>query len=99
MTPLLAVSQQQRIGLAVVLVMLVGWVIYLFSSARRTYVPGAELTTAPNRKQYYDDEGMEGPRLTRYLWWAFAMLAVAFSGTATRMRRSGGAAPVPAGVL
>lgn len=80
MTNLLAVSSQQRIGLAVVLVMLVGWVIYLLSVARRTYEPGAELTQAPNRKPYYDDEGMEGTRLTRYLWWAFAMLAISAVG-------------------
>ncbi|MDQ3897578.1 MAG: cytochrome c [Actinomycetota bacterium] len=80
MTPFLAVSPQQRIGLAVVLVMLIGWVIYLISSAKRTYQPGAELTTAPNRKPYFDDEGMEGPRLTKYLWWAFALLAISAVG-------------------
>jgi len=75
-TNFLAVSSQQRIGLAVVLTMLVGWVIYLLSASRRTYEPGSELTTAPNRKVYYDDEGMEGKRLTKYLWWAFATLAI-----------------------
>ncbi|MGI8984651.1 MAG: c-type cytochrome [Acidimicrobiales bacterium] len=80
MTTLLAVSSQQRIGLAVVLTMMVGWVIYLLGAARRTYEPGAELTTAPNRKSYYNDEGMEGKRLTRYLWWAFVMLAISAVG-------------------
>jgi mono/diheme cytochrome c family protein len=75
-TQLLAVSSQQRIGLAVVLVMLVGWVIYLLSASKRTYEPGVELTSAPNRKVYYDDEGMEGKRLTKYLWWAFGTLAI-----------------------
>jgi mono/diheme cytochrome c family protein len=79
-TNLLAVSSQQRIGLAVVLVMLLGWVIYLIGTARRTYEPGSELTQAPNRKVYFDDEGMEGKRLTRYLWWAFAMLAISAVG-------------------
>ena len=76
----LAVSSQQRIGLAVVLVMLVAWFVYLVSSARRTYQPGAELTVAPNRKPYFDDEGMEGKRLTKYLWWAFATLAISAVG-------------------
>ncbi|HEX3623303.1 MAG TPA: c-type cytochrome [Acidimicrobiales bacterium] len=80
MTPLLAVSQQQRIGLVVVVVMTIGWFIYLLSSARRTYEPGVELTTAPNRKPYFDDEGLEGRRLTKYLWWAFAMLAISAVG-------------------
>jgi mono/diheme cytochrome c family protein len=79
-TPLLAVSQQQRVGLAVVVFMIIGWVIYLLSSARRTYEPGVELTTAPNRKPYFDDEGMEGRRLTKYLWWAFALLAISAVG-------------------
>lgn len=80
MTPFLAVSAQQRIGLGVVLVMTVGWVVYLLSASRRTYEPGLELTEAPNRKPYYDDEGLEGPRLTRYLWWAFALLAISAVG-------------------
>ena len=80
MTNLLAVSSQQRIGLAVVLAMMVGWVIYLLSAAKRTYEPGSEITNAPNRKPYFDDEGMEGKRLTRYLWWAFAMLAISAVG-------------------
>jgi mono/diheme cytochrome c family protein len=79
-TNLLAVSSQQRIGLAVVLVMMIGWVIYLLSAAKRTYEPGSEITNAPNRKPYYNDEGMEGKRLTRYLWWAFAMLAISAVG-------------------
>lgn len=80
MTNLFAVSSQQRIGLAVVLVMMTGWVIYLLSASKRTYEPGSEITNAPNRKPYYDDEGMEGKRLTRYLWWAFAMLAISAVG-------------------
>jgi hypothetical protein len=73
---LLGATQQQRIGLWVVLVLTAGWVIYLVSTTRRTYEPGSELETAPNRKAYYDDDGLEGPRLTKFLWWAFAMLAI-----------------------
>ena len=69
-------TQQERVALIVVLILSVGWVIYLLNTARRTYKPGLELEVAPNRKPYYDDEGMEGPRLTRFLWWAFAMLAI-----------------------
>ncbi|MDP8937835.1 MAG: cytochrome c [Actinomycetota bacterium] len=73
-------ASQQRIALAVVLVMVIGWVVYLLSSARRTYEPGNELEIAPNRKQYFDDDRMEGSRLTKYLWWAFAMLAISAVG-------------------
>jgi len=79
LTVLLAASQQ-RIALAVVLVMMAGWVVYLISSARRTYEPGNELEIAPNRKQYFDDDRLEGSRLTKYLWWAFAMLAISAVG-------------------
>jgi mono/diheme cytochrome c family protein len=77
---LAAASQQRRIGLWVVVIMTMGWVVYLISSTRRTYEPGAELEVAPNRKRYFDDDVMEGPRLTKYLWWAFATLAIAAVG-------------------
>lgn len=76
MIPMLGVLSQKRVAFIVVLVLILGWVLYLISTARRTYEPGAELEIAPNRKRYYDDDAMEGPRLTRFLWWAFAMLAI-----------------------
>lgn len=76
MEPIFAATEQERIALFVVLALAVGWVIYLLNTAKRTYEPGLELEVAPNRKQYYDDDEMEGPRLTRYLWWAFATLAI-----------------------
>ena len=76
----LLAASQRSIALAVVLVMIIGWAIYLFSTARRTYVPGSELTEAPNRKPYYADDQLEGPRLTRFLWWAFAMLTISAVG-------------------
>ncbi len=72
----LAAISQRRVAAIVVLLLLLGWVLYLISTARRTYVPGSEVEVAPNRKQYYADEALEGPRLTRYLWWAFACLAI-----------------------
>ncbi|HUQ62977.1 MAG TPA: c-type cytochrome [Acidimicrobiales bacterium] len=71
-----AISQQQKIGVAVLVVMIVGWLVYLFIAARRTYEPGSEMELAPNRKPYLDDEALEGSRLTKYLWWAFASLAI-----------------------
>ena len=76
MVPVLAVLTQRRIAVIVVLLMTLGWVIYLISTAKKTYVPGAELEVAPNRKPYFDDNAMEGPRLTRFLWWAFATMAI-----------------------
>jgi len=77
---LILAATQQSIGLAVVLALTAGWVVYLLSSSRRTYDPGGELVHAPNRKQYFDDDGLEQARLTKYLWWAFAMLTISAVG-------------------
>ncbi len=73
-------ATQQSIGLGIVLALSTGWVVYLLSSSKRTYDPGGELVHAPNRKQYFDDDGLEGARLTKYLWWAFAMLTISAIG-------------------
>lgn len=77
---ILAASVQQRVGLGVVLVLVIGWVVYLFSTSRRSYEPGTELVEAPNRKTYLNDDGLEGSRLTKYLWWSFVMLAICAVG-------------------
>ncbi len=79
MNPLIAASQRQ-IGVWVVIVMTAAWLLYLVSSTRRTYEPGEELVIAPNRKTYFEDEAMEGPRLTKYLWWAFGTLVIVAIG-------------------
>jgi hypothetical protein len=71
-----AISQQQKIGLAVVAVMVVGWFVYLLVAARRTYDPGSELELAPNRKPYLDDDELEGPKLEQALTLALVMLVV-----------------------
>ncbi len=73
-------ASQEGIALGVVLAMVAGWVVYLASTSRRTSAPGAELTEAPNRKPYFADEQLEGPRLTKYLWFAFAMLTISAVG-------------------
>jgi len=72
----LASSHQRGVALAVVAAAVVGWAVYLWSAAKRSYEPGSELEIAPNRKPYYADDQLEGPRLTKYLWWAFGALAV-----------------------
>lgn len=77
---LAAISAQQKIGVAVLAIMVVGWFVYLIIAARKTYDPGSEIELAPNRKGYLDDEALEGPRLTKYLWWAFAALAISAVG-------------------
>lgn len=73
---LLLANTQQRAALYVAIAVAIGWVIYLLSASRRIHDPGSEETEAPNRKRYYDDDALEGPRLTRFLWWAFALLGI-----------------------
>jgi len=62
-------------------VILVGWIVYYVlnnASARREL--GSEVETAPNRKVYYDDEGLEGPRLERMQVLGVLLLAVIVIG-------------------
>lgn len=79
---ILAVTTQQGLGLAVAGLMVVGWLVYLFAVVRRRpgELPGTEIELAPNRRPYYDDEALEGPRLERALGWALLTLAVASVG-------------------
>jgi mono/diheme cytochrome c family protein len=76
----LAITSQQRFAGAVVIVLLVGWVIYVISSVRRGPEAGSEILTAPNRRPYLEDEALEGQKLDRTLFWALAFLAVVAIG-------------------
>ncbi len=49
-------------------VILGGWLVYAFLNIRQARDElGSEIEMAPNRKKYYEDEELEGPRLTRVL--------------------------------
>ena len=49
-------------------VILGGWVVYALLNIRQARDElGSEIELAANRKKYYDDETLEGPRLTRVL--------------------------------
>jgi len=49
-------------------VILTGWAIYAFLNIRQSRDElGSEIELAANRKKYYEDEELEGPRLTRVL--------------------------------
>jgi mono/diheme cytochrome c family protein len=54
------------IAWVILTIITVGWVVYYFLNrgAARPEL-GAEVELAPNRKPYYDDETLEGPRLER----------------------------------
>lgn len=58
-------------------VVLVGWLVYaLFNVRSGRPEAGSEIDLAPNRKPYYDDETLEGPRLERTQLLAVLFLAV-----------------------
>jgi mono/diheme cytochrome c family protein len=66
------------IGLTVIVV---GWIAYLLRNllhGRREV--GSEIELAPNRKPYYDDETLEGPRLERLQLMGVLMLVVIVIG-------------------
>ena len=61
----------------VLAVVVVGWILYAIlnnASARREV--GSEIELAPNRKPYYDDEELEGPRLERMQLLGLLLLAL-----------------------
>jgi mono/diheme cytochrome c family protein len=60
-------------------VLLIAWVIYgaVNTFGKRAHKEvGAELELAPNRKPYYDDDALEGPRLERVQLFGLLILAV-----------------------
>lgn len=70
-------TTQQSFAIVVALLVTVGWVLYLIANIRKAKPEiGSELELAANRKPYYDDEGMEGPRLDRMLSWGLVSLAL-----------------------
>lgn len=78
MSLFLAASTAQRLGTATVVILVLGTIVYgLFHVFRREAPPvGSEVELAPNRKPYLDDESLEGPKLNRAQFGAFAMLVV-----------------------
>jgi mono/diheme cytochrome c family protein len=65
----------------VFVVICLGWIVYAvlnLGASRREL--GSEIELAPNRKPYYDDETLEGPRLERLQFYGVILLAVAAIG-------------------
>jgi mono/diheme cytochrome c family protein len=82
-TALFAASTAQRIGVAVAIVVVVAWVVYVLVTwrLRDEDVPvGAEIELAPNRRPYLDDEGLEGRRLERFLGWGLILIIISAIG-------------------
>jgi len=62
-------------------IILGGWVVYAVLNLRQSHDElGSEVEMAPNRKPYYDDEELEGPRLTRVLGIGVILLVIIVIG-------------------
>ena len=73
------ISGQQTVAGIVLGLMLAGLAVYVVLTLVRRdpgEPVGAEVELAPNRKVYYDDEELEGPRLDRALLVALGMLII-----------------------
>ena len=73
----LAASTVRNIGIVISVIVGIGFIAYgviNIRSGRREI--GSEIELAPNRKPYYDDEQLEGPRLDRALATGIVMLGV-----------------------
>ena len=76
-----AVSAYQSVAWVIALLALVGWVLWLLANIRRAKPEiGAELELAPNRKPYFDDEGLEGKRMESWQLAGLAFLTICAVG-------------------
>lgn len=81
MSPVVLASTQQHLAAAFVVALVLGWAAFLFLSVKKSGErAGDEAVTAPNRRPYFDDELMEGPRLEKAQMGAVALLLVIVFG-------------------
>jgi mono/diheme cytochrome c family protein len=77
----LAASTVKSVGAVIAVITTIGFVWYVVANIRagRDEI-ASEIELAPNRKPYYDDEGLEGPRLTTALSSGLLLLGVVAIG-------------------
>jgi mono/diheme cytochrome c family protein len=74
-------TTQQHLAVAFVVALVLGWGIFLLLSVKKgPDQVGDEAATAPNRRPYLDDDGLEGPRLEKAQKAALALLLVVVFG-------------------
>ena len=79
LAPLAGLSGQQTVAALVMAAVLFAFALYVGLTMWRRdpgEPPGSEVELAPNRKPYYDDDTLEGPRLDRALLVCLGMLTV-----------------------
>ncbi len=78
---LAAFSTQQKLGVVIGAVLILGWLGYLITHLMKAGAPpGAEIELAPNRKPYFDDDKLETKRLDSALGVALLLTAVSAVG-------------------
>ena len=77
-----AALTNETIGWTIFIVILIGVVTYTVINILRGAKAelGSEIELAPNRKPYLDDEGLEGPKLTKALTWGLVLMGVTAVG-------------------
>ena len=76
MAPVFALTTT-TIGVLGLVIILGGWIVYgLFNVVAGRREVGSEIELAANRKEYYDDETLEGPRLERMQLLGVIMLGI-----------------------
>jgi mono/diheme cytochrome c family protein len=81
MSLILAATTVKAVGVVIAVLTGVGFVAYLLINVRQGRPEvGAEVELAPNRKPYYEDEQLEGPRLNRALFSGLILMAVTAVG-------------------
>ena len=82
MSTLLAVySTQQKVGIVIGVVLVLGWLGYLITHLMKAgAAPGAEIELAPNRKPYFDDDKLETKKLDAALGVALLLTVVSAVG-------------------
>jgi mono/diheme cytochrome c family protein len=74
---ILGASTAQKLGTVFAITLVVGWLVFILAHVKRGAVKaGDETRDAPNRKAYYDDDILEGPKLERALTMALIFLVI-----------------------
>jgi hypothetical protein len=65
----------RSIAAVIFIAIALGWAVYLFANIRSArHEVGSEVELAANRKPYFDDETLEGPRLLRFQFFGLSLL-------------------------
>lgn len=76
-----AATTVKAVGVVIAVLTGIGFVTYILVNLRQSRPEiGAEIELAANRKPYYDDEQLEGPRLNRALFSGLILMAVTAVG-------------------